>query len=54
MKNGGVLTPLPAQVMGEVAGIVAHVLNVIDQVLLLLLPVSLVLLVHRIVAVHSF
>ena len=46
------LTFLPAEVVGEVAGVVPHVLDVFDQVLLLLLPVCLVLLVERVIAVH--
>lgn len=46
------LTFLPSEVVGEVASIVAHILDVFHQVLLLLLPVRLILLVKRVVAVH--
>ena len=38
--------------MGEVTGIIPHVLNVFDQILLFLLPVGLVLLVKSVVCVH--
>ena len=47
-----VLTSLPPEIVRKVTGIVAHVLDVFDEVLLLLLPFSLVLLVKSVVCVH--
>lgn len=47
-----VLTSLPPEIVGKVAGIVAHVLDVLDQVLLFLLPLLLVPLVKSVVRVH--
>ena len=38
--------------MSEVAGVVAHVLDVVHQVLLLLLPLLLIALVKGVVRVH--